>query len=405
VRSCRARLLISILLVLCLAVFGAASIHNDALDEYVTFLEQQKTSPVDYVMGLFEKHDVVILCERAHPEMTQYDLIFELVADPRFLEHVGHVYTELGTSSIRPRVESYLTGTPPTEADPDEQLKGIFRDFDWGTPAYVRPNYYRLLRRVRELNQPLPPDRKVRVFPSDLPFAWHGMSAEKYQVFRKDLRRRDQIIAEQIIEKHDAIRQSADTRKKALVVMNYRHAFDHLSITRGGRTKRWENVGGFLMAAYPGKVANVMLNSFRMLPGSSDTQAGVTAVSDGRWDAAFVVVGERSVGFDFEGSPFGDDRFDYFPLDTGQEYRDAFTGFVFHEPLRNHKMVLGIPELVDESFEGELRRRYSIIGPQLSAEQITEKIDRLKTVREFGYEYRAIFPRADFEEKIQQWLE
>jgi hypothetical protein len=397
--------LISIFLVPCLTAFGAASVQDDALDEYVQFLKQQETSPVDYVMGLFERHDVVILCERAHPEMTQYDLIFELVADPRFLQQVGHVYTELGTSSIRTRVESYLVGTPPTEADPDEQLKGIFRDFDWGTPVYARPNYYRFLRRVRQLNQPLPPNRKVRVFPSDLPFAWQGMTAEKYQAFRKDLRHRDRAIAEQIIEKYDAIRQSVETRKKALVIMNYRHAFDHLSITRGDRTKRWENVGGYLMAAYPGRVANVMLNSFRLLPGSSDTQAGVTAISDGRWDAAFAVVGERSVGFDFEGSPFGDDRFDYFPLDTGQEYGDAFTGFVFHEPLRNHKMALGIPELVDESFVEELRRRYSIIGPQLSAEQVTEKINRLKVVREFGYEYREFFPRAEFEEKIQQWLD
>ena len=49
--------------------------------------------------------------------------------------------------------------------------------------------------------------------------------------------------------------------------MNYRHAFPHLRMERGGRVKNIENTGGFLMEAYAGKVANVMLNSIRTLPG------------------------------------------------------------------------------------------------------------------------------------------
>ena len=49
--------------------------YDQALEKYVQFLETQKQTPVDYIMGLYAKYDIVVLCERAHPETTQYDMI------------------------------------------------------------------------------------------------------------------------------------------------------------------------------------------------------------------------------------------------------------------------------------------------------------------------------------------
>ena len=50
--------------------------YNPAITKYVNFLETQNTSAKDYVLELFKKFDVVVLCERNHGEMTQYDLIY-----------------------------------------------------------------------------------------------------------------------------------------------------------------------------------------------------------------------------------------------------------------------------------------------------------------------------------------
>ncbi len=69
--------------------------------------------------------------------------------------------------------------------------------------------------------------------------------------------------------------------------MNYRHAFPHIPLRQGGRSQTVENVAGFLMTYYPGKVANVMLNNVRLLPGSTDDQLVISALQDGKWDAAF----------------------------------------------------------------------------------------------------------------------
>jgi len=57
----------------------------------VRFVETQEQTPVEYTLSLFGKYDIVVLCERAHPETTQYNMIFELVSDKRFQQRAGTV--------------------------------------------------------------------------------------------------------------------------------------------------------------------------------------------------------------------------------------------------------------------------------------------------------------------------
>jgi hypothetical protein len=50
-------------------------------------------------------------------------------------------------------------------------------------------------------------------------------------------------------------------------------------------------------------------------------------------------------------------------------------------------MVLGIPELIDEEFMDEMVRRCWIINPKQSLPEIHSEIEKLRSVREFGYDY------------------
>ena len=92
--------------------------YDPAIEKYVSFLEGQRQGPVDYVLSLFEKYDVVVLCERAHPETTQYDLILDIIRDRRFAEKVGNVFTEVGTASLVPRVDAFLMDSSLLRASP-----------------------------------------------------------------------------------------------------------------------------------------------------------------------------------------------------------------------------------------------------------------------------------------------
>ncbi len=374
--------------------------YHPALERYVRFLERQKRPPVEYILSLFEKYDIVVFCERAHPEVTQYDLLYELASHPRFQEEVGHIFTEVGSSASRPLVDSLLVDDSLTKEQVDEKLCCLARNFDFGS-VWDKTNIYDFLRRLQGLNRSLPEDRRVRVYPSGIHFRWENATRESLNAFNRQLNQRDRLMAENIIQKFNELGR-ADRRKKALVIMNFRHAFPHLKPELGGPV---ENTGGVLMEAYPDRLANVMLNFVRILPGSTDSQVAITAVHEGKWDAAFGVLGNPSLGFDFKESPLGTDEFDYFPfIPLRLRYQDVFTGFVFYQPLARHRMSFGLPGLIDASFGDELARRHRLHGRDDSRAQIDREVARLGTLRLSGYEDATVFSRSDCAAKIQQWL-
>lgn len=367
---------------------------DPAITAYVRFLEQPRQSPVDYILGLFETNDLVVLCERAHAELTQYDLIYSLVRDPRFHKQVRNIFTEVGTSALRPVVEALLTDGTLTDAQVNEKLRYIAQNFDFD-PVWEKSNIFDFLRRLHYLNRSLAADRKVHLYPSGIEFRWADMTREKWTAFTRQLGRRDQIMAENVIAKFKELRQTQD-KAKALVIMNYRHAFPHLPITAN---RQAENTTGFLLSTFPGKVANVMLNSFGLLPGTTDQRVLMTALQQGKWDAAFAAAGNHNVGFDFRGSPFGQDAFDYFPFIPHHRcYQDVFTGFVFFKPLEAHRQSFGLPGLIDTAFGPEYSRRAAITGHPLET-PVDQEIQRLAKARvSSGYDEPAIA------EMIRQWL-
>jgi hypothetical protein len=377
--------------------------YDKAIDGYVQFLRQPRQTPVDYILGLFKTYDLVVLCERTHPETTQYDMICQLAADARFQQQVGHIFTECGSRTIRPALESFLMDDTLTDEQAREKLLEILRDFNWSV-GWGRTNYYDFLKKVHDINRSLPPELRVHIYPCDMDIDWRKATKESYRQMRQQLDARDKIMADHISRTFDEIRSSAQ-RKKALVIMNYRHAFPHLKVGIGKLSKTFENTTGYLMAAYPGQVANVLINNVRILPGSTDNQAVIGAIHGGKWDAAFAAVGNPRLGFDFQGSPFGADRFDYFavPFPIGGTYQNVFTGFVFFRPLDEHRMSFGVPGLVDAKYAEEMVRRYQITGENVAAEQIAKEKEQSQTIRTFGYENKELFPKSAYAEEIRRW--
>jgi len=380
--------------------------YDKAIDEYVRFIEAQKQTPVNYVMGLFGKYDIIVLCERAHPETTQYDMIFELASDRRFQRQVGHIFTECGSVARRPAVEELLTNDTLTDEQAQQKLREIYRNFSFGA-IWEKTNSYDFLRRIAQLNRTLAKESRVHIWPCDIESDWSKTTKENYSQIQQQLGQRDKIMADNFAAKFDEIQESPGSRKKALVIMNYRHAFTHFRLERGGKVKNIENMTGFLMAAYPGRVANVMINATGIFVGDRDNPAGITPVQSGKWDAAFAVAGNPSLGFDFKGSPLGDDPFDYFPfpIPVSYTYQDVFTGFMFHKPLSEHRMSFGVAGLLDPEFTAELVRRCRIAGGTEPPEELAKQFQQwVGTVKVSDYNNKEIFPKNDCQEKIEQWL-
>jgi hypothetical protein len=141
-------------------------------------------------------------------------------------------------------------------------------------------------------------------------------------------------MAQTVIAEMGQLARSQNQPPKCLVVMNSRHAFD---LTGRLPQARRENTYEFLRDAFDGRAANVVLGAYNLL----------VPVAGGVWDSAFAEAGDPLTGFDFAGSPFGEDAFDMLPfvltVKGTLKYRDVFTGFVYAQPLDKQYFQWGVP--------------------------------------------------------------
>lgn len=314
---------------------NAQQTYNPELNKYVTFIQENNQPAKDYILSQFKENDLVILCERYHSENTQYDLILDVISDSIFIENVGNVFFETGIRNINSELNNFIHSENLTEKEIQERLINIQRKSDY-YPLWEMYNFYDQNKRVYELNQSLPQDKKVNLYASDLSINLDSLSVSYLKNFDdNDLENRDQLMAEFIIENFERIKKSNVNRKKALIIMNYRHAYNRNFKMDNG--EMINNVGAYIFEKYPNTTANILINS--------------VIIQDGKWDAAFEVAHKDNIGFNFKDSPFGEDHFDMWTFTKHDDkYKDIFTGFVYYKSPKEFKMIMGVDGLIDESF-------------------------------------------------------
>jgi hypothetical protein len=217
-------------------------------------------------------------------------------------------------------------------------------------------NLFDLLETVNTSNDSLAKGQQIMWYFTDLPVDWRIMSHEK--VVKNDTDPgRDSVMANHILKMFDGV-IATNKRHKALVIMNTRHGYGLIDSCFGAEGNfEQEGTTSLLMKACPGKVANVMLNSI-----SLQYLYLFTPVQDGKWETAFAMLDNPNVGFNFGGSPFGNDRFDAAVFRTPSlKYEDVFTGFIFYKPLSDHIVKYGFP-FEFEKYEDTLLRRAGYVS-------------------------------------------
>ena len=360
---------------------------NPELTKYVDFLEKQNVSAKDYVLGLFKKYDVVVLCERHHGEMTQYDLIYDIVSSPYFEKNVGNIFTEIGAVDQRKNIQNFIDSKFKNQNEKTEKQLDIYRNIS--AEIWEKTNFYNFLGKLNSLNSTLSENRKINLFVSNSrnPNSEETNSIENYKKYfdvnwRYD---REKIMAQNVITTFDSLKLNSQ-RKKALVIMNYRHAFSK-SFFNDER-----NVGDYLKEKYPQKFANVLINNacptLKVKDDEKDKpkifqNMSEVLIQGGKWDASFALARKENLGFNFENSPFGKDYFDFFPYTKHSfSYQDVFTGFIFYLPIEKHIDSYGVENL-SKGYENEFYKRSSLLMKSLDREPNSiENIKNLSKVEE-----------------------
>lgn len=365
------KLLIGILFMI---AFSMKLISQNA---YYSFLKSNYCEPKEYVKKVFENKDLVILCERDHREITQYNFLIELVSQPWFVSNVGVIIMEVPCRNIQPKIDELLFAESLAPNELNSKLRYICQNMTY-FPLWVKTNLYYFLKNVYSVNQKLNKDQKIRVIGANVSFSWDEIKTrQEYDSFYNAIyNSRDKDMANLIIDWYSqAIKDNQ--RSKALVIMNYRHAYTNKYWTNSNVQLAY-NTGSYIKNRFPDKTTNIYLHSYTYRKFLSLEKRH----ENGKWDKAYKENNNIPIGFKLAGSPFGQDHFDHFPYrKTDLKWENVFDHIVFYNPIKEFRISVGINGIVDDEFAKELNRRFEIIGKKLTkrtiAEYNTEKTSKI----------------------------
>ena len=340
-------------------LFAQKGFISEEIKPLVNYIEQCNTSPVDYVMDLFEKYDVVVISERDHREMTQYDLIYQIISDARFIAKVGHVFTEVGCYNMTDELNAVLKGTYPDDTVFDTELVKVIFNMDY-MPVWEKTNYAKLMKDVYLVNKNLPDKEKISVTPTEMPFSWEQaktITAEEFETTVLEIwkKYKDLIMGNNAINELYKIFSGNDSRKKALIIYNTPHSCRYFA-----KDRQSDRFFAYQIIAdrFPERVANVAFNWAT----ESEDGDSIFLSNGGKLDAAFAACGNKSIGFDLANSPFGDCIFDRILATDEVKMKDVYHGFIFYKPVFEWVNSIGVPNLDKIDCKDELARRDQVFG-------------------------------------------
>ena len=159
------RNLLSLLFIL-LTIYGCS--ENSEIKPYVDNLKKiEKKSAKDYILQQFQDHDVVILCERNHSEISQYELVKEILSDDYFKTNVKNIFIENGVINLQPEITEFLK----TKRLDSLYVEKKLNDFQRNSSFYFiseRYNFHYFLRTIYDINNNS--DNQISLYPSDSEF-------------------------------------------------------------------------------------------------------------------------------------------------------------------------------------------------------------------------------------------
>lgn len=326
--------------------------QNQTLDDYVSSVKEKSCVPIDYIFNLFENSDIVVIGERDHRDTTQYELILDLLKDPRFAQEVGYVYTEVGCVNRTSEVNKLIKGKFQTNEDFMNHLYSHLRTGEVFYPLWEKYNRVQFLRGLYEINRNN--RQKITLGLTDCAFSWDDISsAQEYKDFYYSVacEYRDSTMVANFAQMFEQ-QKPKKGKRKALIITNQPHA---INATMAKRT--YHRQGKWLKERYgQDNVKIVILNwaEYRFYDGKK-----MPLIADGLWDAAFEEIDRKPFGMDIKGTPFGNTPY-LDPAYKNLRWEDVADGIIYYIPFYETILTAGIPNIVASDFEAEFMRRIRI---------------------------------------------
>lgn len=340
--------------ILLLLTFSLSFIVNaQTVDEYVEYIQEQGKDPKEYIFEKFKEVDVIILGERSHRDTTQYDLIMDILKDPRFAEYIGYVYTEVGVTNMTEAANRLIKGEYADDEAFYSSFIKFYRNLDYET-LWEKYSAYKFIKGLYTINRTLPSDKKITWGLTDRPWNWAEATYEsgEYNYYRV-YQHRDKYMADNFLKLYHQ-QPLKNGRRKALIITNTLHA---IKIKKGRRTSEVfsETTQGYHIANRLGE-KNVEIILFNFFYPEYFNVNYSLPFANCTWDAAFELTDCQPVAISFHHSPFGKCK----EKILGKRWDKLVDGLIYYVPFYKHKYMIGIPGLIGDDFFKEYQRRDSI---------------------------------------------
>ena len=124
------------------------------------------------ILSLYEQYDIVHIGER-HWNMTDYDFRIKLINHPRFAEVVDDIVIESGNYLYQGLLDKYILNL---ENVPEDRLSRVWRDTVLPTGVWDATIYKEFVHRVREVNERLPREQRIRLIAAEPPIDWSNVN-------------------------------------------------------------------------------------------------------------------------------------------------------------------------------------------------------------------------------------
>lgn len=350
------------LFIFCALYASALEAQAPSVEALRAHAEEKGMPPKEYIFKLFEQSDIVVLGERDHRDTVQYNLILDILADPRFAGQIGHVYTEVGCRNRTDAVNRLLQGTYPTETAFRDSLYAYFRQTEVFYPMWEKYNRVKFLKGLYHINRTSP--QKIILGLTDCRFAWEEVrTPEDYKGFwhAAGTNYRDSLMCAHFAEMY-ALQTPLNGKRKALVITNQPHAIRH-SVYIEALNKDYHTQGWWMKQTFgEEKVKIVLLNWFdyAQFNGRNCPMTG-----EGHWDAAFELMDSCPFGLDLRDTPYGKTAFvgdlgGNTTATLNRRWQDVADGLIYDAPLYDHVAAWGIDGLITKEFEPEIERRAAL---------------------------------------------
>jgi hypothetical protein len=192
---------------------------------------------IDGIFEAFVTRPLVGLGDRHG--LTQGFIFYEnLVRDPRFARDVGNVVVEFGGASHQAVIDRYLSG----ERVPYAELRRVWTDTAGWIPIPESAYFAHFFFQVREVNRPLPAQKRIKVWLADPPIDWSKIDTN--EEWQKVARTRQPYAADVIVKNILA------KNRKALLIFGAQK-FSPMSAKERAVFAEWEKVDRTTLATIP----------------------------------------------------------------------------------------------------------------------------------------------------------